>query len=152
MDPSSWAARSNMPAAGVIQTGPDEMSFFIVRGYGSNQPRIDRLRLRLDGFAALHAGFAEGSARTRLVKLDGARLSLNLSTSANGYAKVVVRDERGAEIPGFGVADARELVGDEIDLTAAWRGHEFKELRGRVVTIEFLLRDADLFSFAVLDP
>lgn len=152
MDPSSWAARSNMPACGVIQTGPSEMSFFIVRGYSSNQARIDRLTLRLDGFASLHAGYAEGHARTRSVKLDGKRLSLNLSTSAYGFVKVVLLDEGGAEIPGFGTHDAVELVGDAVDLSAAWKGAQsLAELKDRAVQIKFLLRDADLYSFAVLD-
>ncbi len=152
IDPASWAARSNMPAYGLIQSGPNEMSFFIVRGYSSNETRIERMALRLDGFASLHAGYVEGFARTKTVKLDGARLSLNLSTSASGYVKVVLLDERGAEIAGFGAADAAELVGDAIDITAAWKGGgKLAELKGRTVQIKFLLRDADLYSFAVLD-
>lgn len=152
IDPSSWAARSNMPGTGVIQTGPGEMSFFIVRGYSSNQTRIERMALRLDGFASLHAGYAEGFARTRPVVIEGKRLSLNLSTSAFGHAKVALLDEAGAEIPGFGVADALELVGDSVDLTARWKGgRDIGELRGRTVQIKFLLQDCDLYSFAVLD-
>ena len=65
---------------------------------------------------------------------------------------MVLLDERGAEIPGFGAADAVELVGDSIDITAAWKAsRKLDELKGRVVQIKFLLRDADLYSFAVLD-
>jgi hypothetical protein len=152
IDPSSWAARSNMPALGVIQTAPGEMSFFIVRGYSSNQTRIERMTLRLDGFASLHAGYAEGHALTRPVRLEGERLSLNLSTSASGYAKVLLWDERGSEIPGFTAAEANELVGDAVDLTASWKGaRKLGDLKGRDVRIKILLRDADLYSFAVLD-
>lgn len=152
IDPASWAARSNMPGCGMIQTGPGEMSFFVVRGYASNESRIERLALRLDGFASLRAGYTEGWAVTRPVKLDGTRFSLNLSTSANGGAKVVLLDERGTEIPGFGAADAVELVGDAIDFTAAWKnGRKLADVKERVVRIKFLLRDADLYSFAVLD-
>ncbi len=152
IDPGSWAARSNLPAYGVIPTGPTEMSFFIVRGYSSNQPRIERMAMRLDGFASLHAGFAQGYAITKPVRIDGNRFSLNLSTSANGYAKVVLLDEAGGELPGFGEADASELVGDSIDLTAAWKGpRKLTELKGRPLQIKFILRDADLYSFAILD-
>lgn len=152
IDPASWAARSNMPALGVIQTGPNEMSFFIVRGYSSNETRIERMALRLDGFASLHAGYVEGHAITRPLKLDGQRLAMNVSTSASGYVKAVVLDESGAEIPGFGAADAAELVGDAVDLTAGWKGkRSLADLSGRVVRLKFLLCDADLYSFAVLD-
>ena len=152
IDPSSWAARSNMPAYGVIQTSPTEMSFFIGRGYSSNQPRIDRMVLRLDGFASLHAGYREGSATTRKLRLDGKRLALNLSTSASGAVKVAILDENGTEIPGFTASDAAELVGDAIDLGVRWKAsRSIAELKGRVVQIKFLLRDADLYSFAVLD-
>jgi hypothetical protein len=152
MDPSSWAARSNMPAYGVIQTGPAEMSFFIVRGYSSKQPRIDRMAMRLDGFASLHAGYRQGHATTKPVTIDGRRITLNLSTSASGFGKVVLLDEAGAELRGFGEADANELVGDAIDISAAWKGSpRLEALKGRVVRIKFLLRDADLYSFAVLD-
>jgi hypothetical protein len=152
IDPASWAARSNMPATGVIQTGHHEMSFFIVRGYSSNETRIERMAMRLDGFASLHAGYVEGHAITRLLKLDGKRLAMNVSTSASGYVKTVVLDESGAEVPGFGAADATELVGDAVDLTAGWKGkRSFGELRGRVVQLKFLLCDADLYSFAVQD-
>lgn len=152
IDPASWAARSNMPALGVIPTGPNEMSFFIVRGYSSNETRIERMALRLDGFASLHAGYAEGQAVTRPLKLDGARLSMNVSTSASGYVKTIVLDENGAEIPGFGAEDAMEMVGDNVDLTVAWKGrHSLAELRGRVVQLKFLVRDADVYAFAVLD-
>ena len=86
------------------------------------------------------------------MRIDGNRFSLNLSTSANGYAKVVLLDEAGGELPGFGEADASELVGDSIDLTAAWKGpRKLTELKGRPLQIKFILRDADLYSFAILD-
>jgi hypothetical protein len=153
IDPGSWAARSNMPAYGVIQTGPSEMSFFIVRGYSSNQTRIERMAMRLDGFASLHAGYRTGHVISKPVTIDGHRLSLNLSTSASGWAKVVLLDEAGQEITGFGEADAQELVGDAIDLPAGWKGAaRLEQLKGRTVRIKFLLCDADLYSFAVSDP
>ena len=84
--------------------------------------------------------------------IDGSRLSLNLSTSASGFAKVVLLDEAGKELPGFGESDANELVGDAIDITAAWKNApRLESLKSRTVRIKFLLRDADLYSFAVLD-
>lgn len=151
-DPSNWAARSNMPGLGVIQTGPAEMSFFVVRGYTSKVGRIERMTLRLDGFASLHAGARTGTALTRPVKLEGNRISLNLSTSARGYIKVIVTDEAGVELPGFGTEDAMELVGDATDISAAWKGSpSLAMLKDKVVRLKFELREADLYAFAVLD-
>ena len=99
-----------------------------------------------------HAGYVEGQAITRPVKLDGKRLTMNASTSANGYVKTVVLDENGVEVPGFGAADAADLIGDAVDLTVAWKGsRSLGELRGRVVQLKFLVCDADLYSFAVQD-
>ncbi len=152
MDESSWGTRSNIPGTGIVQTGPAEMSFYVMRGYLSNKVRIERLTLRLDGFASLHAGYKTGYAITRPLQLDGKRLSLNVSTSARGSIKVVVLDENSAELPGFGEADARELVGDTIDLTATWKDHATLEgLSGKVVRLKFIIQDADLFSFGVFD-
>ncbi|MEO7598118.1 MAG: hypothetical protein ABIV50_04255 [Opitutus sp.] len=152
LDPANWAARSNMPGLGVIQTGPAEMSFFIIRGYTSNQAHLERMTLRLDGFASLHAGYTVGSATSRPVVLDGSRLSINLSTSASGFVKVVLLDESGRDIPGFGEAEAEELTGDAIDLTVAWRGSaKLDEIVGRTIRIKLMLRDADLYSLAMQD-
>lgn len=63
----------------------------------------------LDGFASLHAGYDQGSAITRPVILDGRRLSLNLSTSASGFAKVFLLAADVKELPGFDEAEALVL-------------------------------------------
>ena len=43
-------------------------------------------------------------------------------------------------------------VGDSIDVTAAWKSaRKIADLQGRTVQLKFLLKDADLYSFAVLD-
>lgn len=152
LDASNWAARSNMPAAGVVPTGPAEMSFDALRGYATKARRIERFTLRTDGFASLHAGYGEGSAVTRPMRLEGGRLSLNLSTSARGSARVAILDAQGREVPGFGEAEAIELVGDGIDLTPRWRGGaSVASISGRVVKLKFILRDADLYAIGVFD-
>lgn len=149
-DLSNWAARSNIPALGVVQTGPAEMSIYVTCGYGSKFPRLERRTLRLDGFASLHAGYVAGSAVTKPLRLEGARLEVNLATSSIGGLKVAVLDASGAELPGFGLADAEELAGDAVARDVRWKnGRSVVDLAGRDVRLKFELRDADLYSFGV---
>jgi hypothetical protein len=149
-DRSNWAARSNIPALGVVPTGPAEMSLYLTCGYGSRNPRLERKTLRLDGFASLHAPYAAGQAVTRPLRLEGNTLTVNFATSSVGWLKVVALDPDGAEIAGFGAADAEELAGDEIDRIVRWKsGRTVEALRGRNVRLQFHLRDADLYAFGV---
>lgn len=152
-DRSNWAARSNIPAVGVVPTGPAELSLYVTCGYGSKSPRLERKTLRVDGFASLHGPYAPGHAVTRPLHLDGAVLRVNFATSSVGWVKVVVLDAGGEELPGFGTADAEELAGDDVDRVVRWKsGRSVETLRGRTVRLKFLLRDADVYSFGVFRP
>ena len=152
MDQRNWAARSNMPALGVIPTGEAEMSFFITRAYGTDDVYLERMTLRKDGFASIHAGFEEGSATTKPVILRGNTFLANYATSSKGYVKVVLLNEDGTEMPGFGEADAIEMVGDKIDGEIAWKsGKNMQDLEDTEVRIKFIAKDADIYSFGVFD-
>lgn len=149
-NPYNWAARSNMPAAGIVQTGPDEMSIYVTRAYGADNVYLERLKLRLDGFASLKAGFHEGYVLTKPVVLNGNFMDLNFSTSSVGYVKVVLTDEFGKEIPGFGEQDAKKIIGDKIDAQVAWSsGKSLSSLKDKTVRVKFILKDADVFAFGV---
>lgn len=146
----NWAARSNIPATGIVQTGPDEMSIYVTRAYGADNVYLERMALRLDGFASFNAGYEEGYLLTKPVVLNGNYLDLNFETSAIGYVKVVLLDKEGKEIDGFGEQDAKKLVGDKIDETVTWTsGNSISTLKGQQVQIKFILRDADIYAFGV---
>lgn len=148
----NWAARSTIPANGVIPTGPSEMSFFVTRAYSTNQCHLERMKLRTDGFASLHAGYAEGSAITKPVILQGNKFQANYSTSSIGYIKIILLDEGGKELPGFGDADAEKITGDKIDGDVKWKsGKTLKDLGNTKVRIKFIARDADIYSFGVFE-
>lgn len=148
----NWAARSNIPSMGVIPTGKNEMSFFVTRAYGTNDIYLERMKLRTDGFASLHAGYSEGNAITKPMILSGKKFNLNYSTSSIGYIKVILLNERGKELPGFGTEDAIQIVGDNIDGEVKWKsGKTLKDLGNTKVRIKFMARDADIYSFAVFD-
>jgi hypothetical protein len=144
----NWTSRTNYPALNVVQTGPAEMSFYVNRNYGQTTAHIARYSLRLDGFAALHAGYEGGAMLTRPVRFAGKELEINYATSAAGGIRVEIQDEDGAPIPGFALEDAREVIGDQIERVVAWKaGADVSALAGRAVRLRFVLKDGDLYSF-----
>jgi hypothetical protein len=144
----NWVSRSNYPALNLMQTGPATMSFLVNRNYGQPTAYLRRYDLRLDGFASAHASFAGGDVITKPVLFDGSQLELNYSTSAAGSIRVELQDPSGAPLPGFSLADAPELIGDEIDRPYKWKNtQDVSGLRGKPVRLRFQLRDADVFSY-----
>jgi hypothetical protein len=150
LDQRNWAARSSIPALGIIPTGESEMSFFLTRAYGTKDCYLERMVLRKDGFVSLNAKFTEGSALTKPLILKGDNLSINYSSSSIGYIKVILVDLKGKEVPGFGEADAVKITGDKIAYKVAWKsGKVISSLANQSVRIKFIMRDADLYSFGV---
>jgi hypothetical protein len=150
LNQQNWAARSTIPALGVIPTGKKEMSFFVTRAYSTKNIHLERMVLRTDGFASLHAGYTEGYLITKPVVLKGTSFQLNYSTSSIGYVKVLLLDEAGKELPGFGAADAPTICGDLIDAEVKWKsGKTINNLGNQRVRIQFIVRDADIYSFGI---
>ena len=151
-DQRNWAARSTIPALGIIPTGETEMSFFLTRAYGTKGCYLERMKLRVDGFASLHTAYAEGFALTRPLVLDGNTFKINYSASSIGYIKVVLLDEDGKDMPGFGHADALTLLGDKVDREVKWKsGKTIKDLGSKTIRIKFIAKDADIYSFVISD-
>jgi hypothetical protein len=144
---SNWTSRNNYPAMGVVQTGPNEMSLYVQRNYGQRQSYLERLTLRLDGFASVNAPYQGGEMITRPFRFTGNRLEINYSTSAAGGIRVEVQDAGGAPIPGFSLADCPEIVGDEIERIVRWKGSEnLNALGGKTIRLRFVMKDADLYA------
>jgi hypothetical protein len=143
----NWVSRSNYPALNLVQTGAGEMSFYVNRNYGQPTAHLERYKLRLDGLASVHAGAADGEARTRALRFAGTKLVLNFSTSAGGGVRVELQDENGRPAAGYSLAEADELIGDEIERTVTWRGRsDVSALAGQAVRVRFVLKDSDLYS------
>ena len=146
-DLRNWAARSNYPARGVVPTGEGEMSLYVQRRYGQPSTHIERLTLRTDGFASLHAPYEGGEMITKPLKFSGGRLMLNYATSAAGAVRVEIQDQTGKPIPGFALDDCPEIVGDEIERVVVWKtGSGLGKLAGRTVRLRVQMKDADLYS------
>jgi hypothetical protein len=151
----NWTYGDNYLAWGMLETdsalpgGGKELSFYAVEGYWRGQSTtLRRHTLRLDGFVSLNAPLEGGEMVTRSFIFEGGRLSLNISTSAAGGARVELEDESGRPLPGFALEDCWEIVGDTLDYTVRWKnGSAVASLAGRPVRMRIALRDADLYSF-----
>lgn len=143
-----WTSRSNYPACGVVQTGPAEMSLFVERHYGQTTALLQRLTLRLDGFASLHADYAGGEMTTKPFIFTGKALHLNLSTGAAGSVAVEIQDAEGKPLPGYTLDDCKAISYDSIDRVIDWKaGSDVSALTGKPVRLRWVLKDADVFSF-----
>ncbi len=144
---NNWTTRNNYPACGVVQTGPGEMSFYVHRDYAQKTAHLERMKLRLDGFASLHASYDGGEMVTHPLTFSGDELELNYSASAAGSIRVEIQDVSGRPLPGFSLSECPEIIGDEIQRIVSWeQGSEVGGLAGQAVRLRFALKDADLFS------
>lgn len=146
--PENWVARTNYPALNIVPTGPGEMSLYVNQNYAQPTAHLRRYSLRLDGLASLHAGYAGGEMLTRPITFSGSRLHINFSTSAAGGIRVGLQDIGGEAIPGFGLADCQEQIGNEIAREVSWKGGaDVSGMAGRPVRMRVALKDADLYAF-----
>ncbi|MDP8243673.1 MAG: hypothetical protein P9L94_06300 [Candidatus Hinthialibacter antarcticus] len=144
----NWSSRTNYPACGVVPTGEREMSLFIQRRYGQEAHYLERLTLRTDGFASVHAGFKTGEMITQPFRFDGEKLLINYSTSAAGLIQVEIQNENGESIKGFSIEESTEIIGDMIKRPVDWiQGNDVSALQGKTIRLRFIMKDADLFSF-----
>lgn len=144
----NWVSRSNYPALNLVQTGPSTMSFYVNRNYGQPTAYLRRYELRLDGLASIRAPYQGGELTTKPLLFEGSRLELNFSTSAPGSVRVELQDGSGKPLPGFTLADANELIGDEIGRFYSWKGGEsIASLKGQAIRLRFVLKDADIYAF-----
>lgn len=162
-DPARWggAHGNNMPACGLAQTGPAELSLYWTENYDDflgRRPNLTRVpvlargTIRLDGFVSLHAGYAGGQARTVPLLCGGRRLVLNCATSAVGSVRVELQDADGRARPGHSLAEAVEIWGDEVERPVRWRsGDDLGALVGQPVRLRFVLKDADVYAFRFAD-
>lgn len=147
-DIKNWGDRGTMPAWGLIQTGPDEMSIYYSQHYHEPTSHLRRGVWRLDGIASLHADGTPGTLVTKPFQFTGKSLLLNYATSALGKVQVEIQTADGEPILGFTLKDAPEAFGDKIDAPFSWKnGSDVSTLSGQAVRLRFVIRDADLYSY-----
>jgi hypothetical protein len=95
----------------------------------------------------VHAGYQPGELVTKPVTFEGRQLTLNMSSSAAGGVLVEIQDAAGQPIPGFTLAECRELNTDDLARVVSWKnGSDVSSLAGQPIRLRFRLKDADLFA------
>ena len=89
---------------------------------------------------------AGGVVATRSIRWLGGALMLNADAS-RGALKVRVTDANRQPIDGFGYAECKPLAGDDLAHRVTWNGRSLEALKDRVIRLDFLLHDADLYTF-----
>ena len=146
-DLGNWASRAGLSALGIVPTGPAEMSLYKQAHYAQPSGHLVRYTLRTDGFVSVNAPFVGGSFVTRPLTFTGRELVVNFSAGAAGSLRVELQDAAGKPLPGFTLADAVEVIGDEIERVVTWKSdRDVSELAGRPVRLRFAMQDADLYS------
>ena len=173
----NWTDRSNAVATGIVPTGEDEISVYLLEHVRLPTARLRRLTLRPDGFVSLNASAKGGEIVTKPFVFEGSQLLVNYSTSAAGSLRVEILDASGQPIPGYALKDSADLFGDTVrqrvnwdnqdwDVGESWPrdtnrivarldqnrrqanlGWSVKSLAGRTVRLRFVLKDADLYAF-----
>lgn len=115
-------------------------------GIPEREGSIGLAKLRKEGFISLHGPKGGGVVCTRQLRWPGGDLIVNAAAHA-GEMKVRVSDEFRKPIAGFDYDDMPAFAGDSVAEKVKWRGRSLNDLKGRVLRLEFQLRDADLYTF-----
>jgi hypothetical protein len=109
---------------------------------------IYRYVQRVDGFVSLDFESAGGQCVTAPVKVDGARLLLNVDTGALGQLRVGLQDAEGKPISGFSADDCKLIRTNSTRAEVSWAGSDdLAALKGRKVRLTFTGSRAKLYSF-----
>ena len=145
---SNWVYGDCYPSRGFAITPntypgcPDELSMYVPTNHLMQDPaQLSRYTIRMDGFASLHADGSERIATTKVLTYEGENLYINFETSTMGYLYVTLIDAAGkrfASCETFGNTLDRKVVFDDPEAV--------KANAGKPVSIEFRMRDADVYS------
>ena len=104
--------------------------------------------LRLDGFVSLRARQNPATVITKPLIFKGSTLSLNYSTADAGNLRVEIQDQAGKPIPGFSLAECKEIIGNQIEHVVQWKqGADVSKLAGQPIRLHFDMNNCDLYSF-----
>ena len=107
---------------------------------------IGLAKVRKEGFISLHGPKGGGVICTRTLGWPGGDLVVNADAHA-GEMKVRVSDELRKPVAGFNYDDMPFFKSDAVSQEITWKGGSLDALKGKVIRLEFQLKDADLYTF-----
>lgn len=102
--------------------------------------------IRKEGFVSIRGPRGGGVVCTRTMRWPGGRLLVN-ADATGGELKVRVSDEQRKPIVGFDYDDCDKFAGDKVSDEITWKTASATRLEGRVIRLEFFLKNADLYTF-----
>ena len=97
--------------------------------------------LRRDGFISIDAGHKQGVLVTRAFTVTGCGLCVNVD-ALKGTLKVKILDDSGNV-----AAESEPVTGDELHARLQWKKGNLENLKGRKISLSFIIRDARLYSY-----
>lgn len=148
----NWVSRTNYPLTGILPCGSDQMMLYVSRHNMQVTTFIERLLLRLDGFASVTAPWVGGEMITKPLVFKGNKLEINYRTGAAGSIRVEIQDINATPIPGYTLDDCPEIIGDEISRVISWKnGEKVSQVEGQPIRLRFVMKEADLFSIKFIE-
>ena len=142
----NWVYGDCYPSVGLIETpsaddGAEyELSMLVPENHWQGvAPEMHRYTIRLDGFAAISAGWQPKTAVTKNLVFSGDTMVLNFATSARGGLYITITDDDGNRI------ESGELFGDSTARVVDFDG-DLSAFSGKPVAIRFEMIECDLFS------
>jgi len=137
----AYPAYALYPTPSAIEGADDEMTLLIPDNHKTGRPKVlYRYTIRQDGFMSRRATYKPQRLVTKPLIFSGSALRINFSTSARGYIYVIIRSSDGQEIRSC------ETFGDSVNRRVGFAG-DLAAFSGQPATLEFLMCDADLYSF-----
>lgn len=81
-----------------MQTGVSEMSLYVQRDYDQQTAHLNRMTLRIDGFASVSAPYIGGEMVAKPFTFSGKELEINYSTSAAGGLRIEIQEASGVPV------------------------------------------------------
>ena len=146
----SWDAGMTFGSPNWVEVGDEWRIYYCghdgPHGTMERTPGIGLATIRKEGFVSLRGPRRGGVVCTRTIRWPGGKLLVNCDAS-KGSLKVRVSDADRKVIPGFDYDPCVELRGDAVAHEVKWEGAAIGHLAGKVIRLEFLLTNADLYTF-----
>jgi hypothetical protein len=107
---------------------------------------IGLIKFRKEGFISMRGPAGGGFVATRKIRWPGGTLLIN-ADAHGGELRVRVTDENRKVLPGYDYVDCATFNTDAVSDEIRWKKKSIGELGGRVIRLEFFLKNADLYTF-----